>query len=59
MDEKERLAQLVAGDNFGFTAPNRLNNDDDNVHRQLTENERETFDAGWEAAREYYVHSKP
>jgi len=57
MDEKERLAQLIAGDNFGLTAPNRVE-DDDSCHRRLTENERECFDAGWEAAKAYYVHSK-
>lgn len=55
MTERESLAREVAGDQFGLTL------EDDNGSRQyqngrLREDERKAFDAGWEAAKQYYTN---
>lgn len=53
MNEKEVMAQQIAGDNFGLSL-------EDGPSRQQTRgrlfpDERKAFDAGWEAAKQYYV----
>lgn len=54
MSEREVLAQQVAGDNYGLSL-------EDSVTRatfrgRLDVSERKAFDAGWEAAKQYYLN---
>lgn len=53
MTEKETFACEIAGEKYALMI------DDDNGRREsekgrLFPNERKAFDAGWEAAKEYY-----
>lgn len=50
MTEKEALAREIAGDNYGLS----LEGDRTYLNGRLDETERSAFDAGWEAARQYY-----
>lgn len=54
MDEREALAQKIAGDNYGLSLedPNGFR---EGLIGRLKDTERSTFEAGWEAARQYYV----
>lgn len=54
MTEREVLAQQIAGDNYGLSL-------EDGPSRQQTRgrlfpDERKAFDAGWEAAKQYYTN---
>lgn len=55
MTEREVMAQQIAGENYA------LGIDDSNGRREyetgrLFPNERKAFDAGWEAAKQYYLN---
>ena len=51
MTEQEAFAREVAGDNFGLS----LEGASRSVTRgRLFPDERKAFDAGWEAAKQYY-----
>lgn len=54
MTERESMAREIAGEHYGLMV------DDANGRREyekgrLFPNERKAFDAGWEAAKQYYT----
>lgn len=59
MTERETFACVIAGENYALAI------DDNNRQREyekgrLFPNERKAFDAGWEAAKQYYsVQAQP
>lgn len=53
MTEREAMAQQIAGDNYGLS----LEGYDREYHKgRLYRDERKAFDAGWEAAKQYYLN---
>lgn len=53
MSEREQLAQQVAGDNYGLSLEDKLTRS--MIRGRLLPSERRAFNAGWEAAKTYYV----
>lgn len=52
MDEKESFAREIAGDNYGLSlepSPSRTEE-----KGRLLKSEREAFNAGWEASKQYH-----
>lgn len=52
MTERESLAREVAGDHYGLS----LEGDRQHLNGRLDDYERDAFDAGWEAAKQYYTN---
>lgn len=52
MNEREVMAQQIAGDNFGLSLEDSVTRS--TLRGRLRPNERKAFDAGWEAAKQYY-----
>lgn len=52
MTERETLAREIAGDNYGLS----LEGDRTYLTGRLDQTERDAFDAGWEAAKQYYTN---
>lgn len=56
MTERETLAREVAGDNYGLSIePGKFGSREYEKGR-LFPMERDAFDAGWEAAKQYYLN---
>lgn len=54
MTTEETLAQQIAGDNYGLSLEADFSRQ---YHKgRLFPDERKAFDAGWEAARQYYAN---
>lgn len=51
MTEKEAMAQQIAGDNYGLSLEGYGR---ESQKGRLLPDERKAFDAGWEAAKQYY-----
>lgn len=54
MTEREVLAQQVAGDSFGLSLEDSVTRS--TLRGRLRPDERKAFDAGWEAAKQYYLN---
>lgn len=52
MTERETLAREIAGDHYGLS----LEGDRSYLNGRLTDDERGAFDAGWEAAKQFYAN---
>lgn len=52
MTEKEVMAQQVAGDHYGLSLEDSYSRSI--ILGRLRPEERKAFDAGWEAAKQYY-----
>lgn len=52
--ERQVLAREVAGDNYGLSLEDSVARS--TIRGRLRPEERRTFDAGWEAAKQYYLN---
>lgn len=53
--EREAMARNIAGDHYGLSLFTK-GEAREYYKGRLTDQERESFDAGWEAAKQYYLN---